>query len=253
VGLSHDSPQPRATNLGPQQRLTPPHGRVRSRHVSRESDIPQGLKSESEPPWESAGPLDIQSGPPRLVQDLHVCKPDPWNGIRTPRMGSGPPTMGSQGLRTEHTQALNMTQAEVRRRHMSGPSLVGSGPVCIYSCSPLRQRPDAATWHTARGLSQRAEPSMTPLDHARLRIHYGYHVCLSIPLIGGVHSPRYADRAVIYHYSYVSAINAAWTTVIKTPGDCSGVTSINYSHNVFLLLCSWARMSGLSILVCAFP
>jgi hypothetical protein len=173
--------------------------------------------------------------------------PDP------PHMGSGPPTMGSQGLRTEHTQALNMTQAEVRRRHVSGPSLVGSGPVCIYSCSPLRRRPDAATWHTARGLSQRAEPSMTPLDHARLRIHYGYHVRLSIPLIGGVHSPRYADRAVIYHYSYVSAINAAWTTVIKTPGDCSGVTSINYSHNVFLLLCSWAHMSGLSILVCAFP
>jgi hypothetical protein len=45
--------------------------------VSREGDIPQGLNSESGPPWESAGPLDIQSGPPRLVQDLHVCKPDP--------------------------------------------------------------------------------------------------------------------------------------------------------------------------------
>jgi hypothetical protein len=27
--------------------------------------------------------------------------------------------------------------------------------------------------------------------------------------------------------------------------------SISYSHNVFLPLCSWARMSGLSILVCA--
>jgi hypothetical protein len=26
--------------------------------------------------------------------------------------------------------------------------------------------------------------------------------------------------------------------------------SINYSHNVFLPLCSWARMSELSILVC---
>jgi hypothetical protein len=76
----------------------------------------------------------IQSGPPRLVQDLHVCKPDPWNGIRTPlRMGSGPPTMGSQGPRTEHTQALNRTQAGVRCRHVSGPSLVGSGPVCIHS------------------------------------------------------------------------------------------------------------------------
>jgi hypothetical protein len=32
-------------------------------------------------------PPDIQSGPPRLVPDLHVCKPDPWNGIRTPLYG----------------------------------------------------------------------------------------------------------------------------------------------------------------------
>jgi hypothetical protein len=77
VGPSHDSSQPRATTLGPQQRLTPPHGRVRSRNVSKESDRPQGLNSESGPPWESVEPLDIQSGPPRLVQDLHVCKPDP--------------------------------------------------------------------------------------------------------------------------------------------------------------------------------
>jgi hypothetical protein len=72
---------------------------------------------------------------------------------RTPGMGSGPPTMGSQGPRTEHTQALNRTQAGVRCRHVSGPSLVGSRPVRIYSCSPLRWRPDAATWHTARDLS----------------------------------------------------------------------------------------------------
>jgi hypothetical protein len=115
VGHNHDSPQPQTITLGPQQRLTPPHERVRSHHVSRESDRPQGLNSESGPPWESVGPLDIQSGLPRLVQDLHVCKPDPWNGIRTPpRMGSGPPTMGSHGSRTEHTRALIRTQAGVR-------------------------------------------------------------------------------------------------------------------------------------------
>jgi hypothetical protein len=37
------------------QRLTPPHGRVRGHHVSRESDILQGINSESGPPWESVG------------------------------------------------------------------------------------------------------------------------------------------------------------------------------------------------------
>jgi hypothetical protein len=76
VGPGHDSPQPRANTLGKQQRLTPPHGRVRGHHVSRESDILQGINSESGPPWESVGPLDIQFGPPSLVQDTHVYGPD---------------------------------------------------------------------------------------------------------------------------------------------------------------------------------
>jgi hypothetical protein len=81
VGPGHDSSQSRATTLGPQQRLTPLHGQVRSRHMSREGDILQGINSESGPPWESVGAKDMQPGPPRLVQDRHVCKPDPWNKI----------------------------------------------------------------------------------------------------------------------------------------------------------------------------
>jgi hypothetical protein len=85
---------------------SPPHRRVRGRHVFRKSDILQDINSDSGPPSESAGPLDIQSGPPSLVQDPHVYGPNPWNGIQTPRMGSGMPTVGSQGSRTEHTRAL---------------------------------------------------------------------------------------------------------------------------------------------------
>jgi hypothetical protein len=87
VGLGHDSPQSRATTLGQQQRLTPPHGRVRDCHVSRESDILQGIYSESGPPWESAGPLDIQPGSPRLVQDPHVYGPDPLEWDSDPPYG----------------------------------------------------------------------------------------------------------------------------------------------------------------------
>jgi hypothetical protein len=44
----------------------------------------------------------------------------------------------------------------VRNRHVSGPCRVSS-------CSPLRRRPDAATWPTARDVSQRAEPDVRPL------------------------------------------------------------------------------------------
>jgi hypothetical protein len=32
--------------------------------------------------------------------------------------------------------------------------------------SPLRRRPDAATWLVARDVSQWAEPNVRPLDHA---------------------------------------------------------------------------------------
>jgi hypothetical protein len=106
VGPGHDSHQPRATTLGQQQHLTPPRGRLRGRHVYRESDILQGINSESEPPWESAGPLDIQSGPPSWSRTPTCTDRTPRMGYGPPHMGSGPPTVGSQGSRTEHTWAL---------------------------------------------------------------------------------------------------------------------------------------------------
>jgi hypothetical protein len=73
----HGSPQPRATTLGQQQHPIPPRGRLRGRHVAREDNIPQGINIESGPPWESPGPLYIQTGPLGKVQDLHGCKTDP--------------------------------------------------------------------------------------------------------------------------------------------------------------------------------
>jgi hypothetical protein len=97
----------------------------------------------------------------------------PGMGSGQPCMGSGPPKVGSQGSRTEHTGALIRTRAGVQCRHMFRPDLVGSGPYHIHSCTPPRRRPDAATWPTARGVSQQAEPSMKPLGYARLCIHYG--------------------------------------------------------------------------------
>jgi hypothetical protein len=40
------------------------------------------------------------------------------------------------------------------------------GPIRIRYCSPPRRRPDAATWPTARDVSQRAEPDVRPLGRA---------------------------------------------------------------------------------------
>jgi hypothetical protein len=80
---------------------------------------------------------------PRLVLDPPIYSLDPqgWSrtsmcASRTPGMRSGPPPTygvraahrGSQGPRTEHTRALNRTQAGVRYRHVSRPSLVRTCP-----------------------------------------------------------------------------------------------------------------------------
>jgi hypothetical protein len=106
--------------------------------------------------------------------------PDPHGKVSDPciyvpglQVWSRTSTVGSQGSRTEHTRALIKTQAGVRCRHVSRPDLVGSGPYHMHSCSPPRRRPDAATWPTAHGVSQRAELGMKPLGYACLCIHYG--------------------------------------------------------------------------------
>jgi hypothetical protein len=56
--------------------------------VAREYNILQSIISGSGPPWESVGPLYIQTGPPGKVQDLHGRKPDPLDGFRTPLCGA---------------------------------------------------------------------------------------------------------------------------------------------------------------------
>jgi hypothetical protein len=93
VGPRHDSPQPRATTLGPQQRLTLPHGRVRSRHVSRESGRPQGLNSESRPHGRVPNPWIYSP-------DLQDWSRTSTCASRTPGMGSGPPPR--YGVRDAH-------------------------------------------------------------------------------------------------------------------------------------------------------
>jgi hypothetical protein len=162
-----------------------------------------------------------------------------------------------------------------------------SGPYRTHSCSPLKRSPDATTWHTARDVSQQAEPDVRPLGYAASafiadKAHY-----LSIPLACGVspqhllrpvHSsgrwrPVHSAGGVPVHstgrqHAHTAVcktliitrtllrkqpphINTVWTAGIMAPGDCLGVTCISYSYNVFLPLCSWAHMSELNILVCA--
>jgi hypothetical protein len=157
------------------------------------------------------------------------------------------------------------------------------GPYRISFSSPLRRSPDAATWHGARDVSQRAEPDLRPLGRAASIFIADKARRLSIPLAGDV-PPRHlmspvhsADgrrpghpaggvpvhstsrqyaRVVAYTMLIITRalrrkqsrhINIVWTTDIMALGDRPGVTGISY----FLSFCPWAHMSGLNILVCA--
>jgi hypothetical protein len=65
-----------------------------------------------------------------------------------------------------------------------------SGPYRVRFCSPLRRRPDAATWPTARDVSQLAEPNVRPLGRAASAFIADKTRRLSIPLAGDV-PPRH--------------------------------------------------------------
>jgi hypothetical protein len=167
VGPDHDSPKPRASTLGQQQYLTPPHGHVWCRHVSRESDT-------EAPPVSRSGPHGKVLDPCIYSPGLRGWPRTSTCANRTPRMGSGPLCVGSRPLtagsrdsRIEYTQGLDKAQAGVRCRHVSGPYR-------IHFCSPSRRRPDAATWPTTRDVSQRTEPGVSlwatpPLHLLRIR------------------------------------------------------------------------------------
>jgi hypothetical protein len=106
-----------------------------------------------------SGPLYIRTGPPGKVQDLHGRESGPWDGSRTPLCGVRAIHNRVPGFWDKEYLGLNQDQAGVQSRHVSVP-------YHVRFCSPLRRRPDAATWPTARDVSQRAEPDVRPLGRA---------------------------------------------------------------------------------------
>jgi hypothetical protein len=98
VGPGHDSPQPRVTTLGQQQDPTPPRGRLWGRHVADKVMYSKASTLSPDPhgrvpyPWIYGPDLQVGPGPPRVW-----TRPLEWDSD-PPRMGSGPPTVGSQDL-----------------------------------------------------------------------------------------------------------------------------------------------------------
>jgi hypothetical protein len=99
----------------------------------------------------------------------------PGYTVRTSKFGPGPPRVQTRPLEWDldpPSYGVRATHSRVPRfQDRTRPSFnqgLGGGPVLtrVRTCphtllfpAPLRQRPDAATWRTTRGISQRAEPS----------------------------------------------------------------------------------------------
>jgi hypothetical protein len=120
---------------------------------------------------------------------------------------------------------------------------------------PAQAETRSATWPTARDVSQRTEPGVKPLGYtAPAFIAYKTSACPFQWHVARLVHVAWAALLLIITRTLPRnrspPINIAWTAAIMAPGDYSGVISINYPHNVFHPLCSWAHMSGLSILVC---
>jgi hypothetical protein len=131
--------------------------------VAGEDDTLQGINAGSGPPWQSARPLHMRTGPPGRVQDLRGNRPDPRDGSRTSLRGVRATPSRVPGFWDKEYPGLNQGQAEARSRHVSGP-------YHVRFCSPPRRRPGAATWPTARDVSQRAEPDVRPLGRTMLHL-----------------------------------------------------------------------------------
>jgi hypothetical protein len=198
VGSSCASPQPRAATLGPQQRPTPPHGRVRGRHESREGDILQSINSESGPPRESAGPPDVQCGPPRMVPDPRIYSLDPKVGSGPPRVQAGPlewdpyPSVWGLGRPQWGPKVQDRTYTGFGQDPSGGPvptrvQAQSSTDLSAYAPrSPPRRRPDAAMWPTARDISQRVEPDIRPPGYVAPAFIADKARCLPTSLTGDV-------------------------------------------------------------------
>jgi hypothetical protein len=137
-----------------------------------------------------------------ISSKVSTVGPDPHGKVPNPRVRSRTSTGASRtplcGVQATHSRVpgfwdkeypgLNQGQAGVWSRHVSGPYRV-------RFCSPLRRRPDATTWPTARDVSQQAEPDVRPLGRAASAFIVDKARHLSIPLAGDV-PPRHLMSSV---------------------------------------------------------
>jgi hypothetical protein len=162
-----------------------------------------------------------------------------------PRMGSGPPTVGSRGRRTEHTQALCPVLTRVRTE-------TGGFRTYLHTLLPPAQAETRCchvaycVWHESTGGTWRDTSRLHAPSYSLQITRAPGHSTNNWRVQSMIRGLRCYSPLLI-HFGYQRCMD----TVIKTPGGYLGVTGINYSCNVIHPLCSWARMSGPDILVCA--
>jgi hypothetical protein len=113
----------------------------------------------------------------------------------------------------------------------------------VRFCSPLRRRPDAATWPIARDVSQRAEPDVRTLGRATSAFIADKARRMSIPLTGDVPprhlmSPVHSTAGDVLPQHLMSPVHSAdgWR-----PGHLAGGVPVHsvgrkYAHAALLIM-----------------
>jgi hypothetical protein len=143
-------------------------------------------------------------------------------------MGSRPPTVGSQGLRTERARALIRAKVgglvPIRVRTCPHTLLFPAQAEtrCCHVAYYTRHKTTGGTWHDASGL--RVPSHSLRIRHAP--VHSTDRRCAQSTISGPCnYSHVTISRAITHHYSCgLLPINAAWTAAIMTSTDYSCVT-----------------------------
>jgi hypothetical protein len=85
-----------------------------------------------------------------MARDSRVSMPGPLDGIQIPPSKVRTATVPGQG----------------KPWHEQGSGTDTCPGLTLRMRSPIRRRPDTATWFVARDISQRTESDVRPLDHA---------------------------------------------------------------------------------------
>jgi hypothetical protein len=116
--------------------------------MARKDDTSQDVSVEPDPREGAPDPRTHNPDPPVMARDYRVSMPGPLEGTQIP---------------LSEVRAATRSSLRGNSGVSKGQYCHASGPYLVRMSSPLRRRPDAATWLVAHDISLRAKPDVRPL------------------------------------------------------------------------------------------